>query len=108
MTADLCRRVGAAASLTGSIVSRGGRYVIGLETSSCSTGEPLIQEIAHVAGKEDVLAELKRMATAARIRLTALRASRALVTPQLVRAGVAIDLDSDRAKGNRLADLMAR
>jgi eukaryotic-like serine/threonine-protein kinase len=69
--AEACRRTGAVASLRGSLSPLAGRYVVGLEATSCATGEALITQMLSVDAKEQVLPGMRTMAAAVRNRLSA-------------------------------------
>jgi DNA-binding winged helix-turn-helix (wHTH) protein/TolA-binding protein len=66
---DLCQRTQSAAYLTGSIVSLGSQYVLGLKAVSCPTGDVLAEEQETAAGKERVLAALDQAASKLREKL---------------------------------------
>ena len=59
---EICERLGAKAMLTGSIASLGSRYVLGLKTTNCATGDAMYDQQAQSAGKEQVLNTLGEMA----------------------------------------------
>ena len=63
---DLCQRLGAKATLLGSIAPLGSAYVIGLEAQACESGDSLVREQAQAASKTEVLAAVG--AAAARLR----------------------------------------
>jgi DNA-binding winged helix-turn-helix (wHTH) protein/tetratricopeptide (TPR) repeat protein len=58
---EVCVRSGTAALLEGSIQNVGTRYVLGLRSTNCGTGDVLDQEQTEVARKEDVLEAITRM-----------------------------------------------
>ncbi|CAN5880539.1 hypothetical protein BH18ACI5_BH18ACI5_10760 [soil metagenome] len=66
---EICRRLGSAAVLDGSIASLGTHYVLGLRARACSTGDALAEEQVQAARKEDVLNALSQIATTFRTRL---------------------------------------
>ena len=66
---DLCRRVASKAIVSGSISRIGREYVIGLNATTCETGESLAREESRTSNKEDVLKSLESIATKLRLRL---------------------------------------
>ncbi|MGC1788242.1 MAG: protein kinase [Terriglobales bacterium] len=60
---ELCQRVDGAAELEGSIVSVGSEYVLGLEATSCGTGDSLAKVQVRTDKKEHVLQALDEGAT---------------------------------------------
>lgn len=60
---EICQRTASAAVVDGSITLLGTRYVLGLRARNCPSGDTLDQEQVQVAGKEDVLNALGRIAT---------------------------------------------
>jgi eukaryotic-like serine/threonine-protein kinase len=60
---EICQRTTSAAVLSGSIVSLGNQYVLGLEAVNCRTGDTLAEEQETADGKEQVLRALSRAAT---------------------------------------------
>jgi serine/threonine protein kinase len=68
LTREVCERTGGAAMLTGSIASLGTRYVIGLRTVSCSTGDTLDEQQVQSAKKEGVLDAVSDVASKFRAR----------------------------------------
>ena len=69
MARELCLRTGSKAIIAGSISSLGSQYVIGLNASGCRTGDPLAEEQAQAASKEQVLKGLSTAASALRAKL---------------------------------------
>jgi len=63
---EVCQRMGSKAVISGSIVSLGNAYVVGLNAINCATGDSLAREQAQAAGKEKVLDALG--SAAARLR----------------------------------------
>jgi predicted Ser/Thr protein kinase len=59
---DVCERVGAKATLAGSIASLGSTYVISLRAEGCANGETLDNQQAQVPAKDQVLNTLDEMA----------------------------------------------
>jgi eukaryotic-like serine/threonine-protein kinase len=57
---DLCQRTGGAAVFSGSISPLGSQYVVGLNATSCRTGEMLAQTQVQAERKEDVLKALDK------------------------------------------------
>jgi eukaryotic-like serine/threonine-protein kinase len=55
---EVCVRTGAKATIEGSIAPLGSAYVINLSANNCQSGEPLAQQQAQAASKEDVLNQL--------------------------------------------------
>ena len=66
---ELCIRAGGTAYVTGSIVSLGSEYVVGLKAVNCSTGATLAQEQVTANRKENVLNTVGNAATKLRARL---------------------------------------
>ncbi len=66
---ELCLRTGSKAIIAGSISSLGSQYVLGLNASGCRTGDPLAEEQAQAASKEQVLKALSTAASALRAKL---------------------------------------
>ncbi len=66
---ELCLRTGSKAIIAGSVSNLGTQYVIGLNASACSTGDPLAEQQAQANGKEDVLKALNQAASALRTKL---------------------------------------
>jgi Flp pilus assembly protein TadD/predicted Ser/Thr protein kinase len=66
---ELCQRVGSKAYLSGSIVSLGSQYVLGLKAVNCRTGDPLAEEQERAAGKEQVLAAMDKATAKLRAKL---------------------------------------
>ncbi len=66
---ELCLRTGSKAIIAGSVSNLGSQYVIGLNASSCHTGDPLAEEQVQATGKEDVLKALSKAASALRAKL---------------------------------------
>ena len=66
---DLCRRVASKAIVSGSISRIGREYVIGLNATTCETGESLARGESRTSNKEDVLKSLESIATKLRLRL---------------------------------------
>ncbi|MGE5243730.1 MAG: tetratricopeptide repeat protein [Betaproteobacteria bacterium] len=66
---DLCQRVGAKATVNGSIASLGRHYVIGLDALSCLSGETIATEQVEVSERERVLAALGSSVSTLRRRL---------------------------------------
>jgi tetratricopeptide (TPR) repeat protein len=62
---EVCQRIGAKATLTGSITELGSQYVIGLQAMNCNTGDVLAATQEQAAGKESAL----KMLDAAAVRL---------------------------------------
>jgi tetratricopeptide (TPR) repeat protein len=60
---EACERAGAAAVILGSVTPLGSRYVIGLQASSCASGDVIAREQVEVSSKDEVLAALGRAAT---------------------------------------------
>jgi eukaryotic-like serine/threonine-protein kinase len=58
VTREVCQRTGSKAMLTGSIVSLGSQYVIGLKAVNCYSGDVLAEAQEQVAAKEAVLKAL--------------------------------------------------
>ncbi|HEX8799851.1 MAG TPA: hypothetical protein VF772_14635 [Terriglobales bacterium] len=66
---ELCLRAGSKAYIGGSIANLGNKYVLGLKTASCQSGEMLAQEQVTASGKEKVLNALGDAAAKLRARL---------------------------------------
>ena len=66
---ELCQRVGAKATVEGSIASIGSSYVVTIGVHNCQTGEALAEQQAQAAAKEQVLGKLGEAVTALRRRL---------------------------------------
>jgi len=66
---ELCLRTGSKAIIAGSVSSLGSQYVIGLNASACSTGDPLAEQQSQANGKEEVLKALNQAASALRAKL---------------------------------------
>lgn len=66
---ELCVRTGSKAIVAGSISSLGSQYVLGLNASSCRTGDALAEQQAQAASKEQVLKALSTAASALRAKL---------------------------------------
>ena len=66
---EVCRREGAAVLLAGSIGMLGSRYVIGIETIACGSGETIARTLVEADRKERVLGALEQAATHIRQRL---------------------------------------
>ena len=66
---ELCQRVGARATVEGSIASLGTSYLLTLGVHNCQTGEAIAEQQAQAARKEDVIAKLGDAATGVRRRL---------------------------------------
>jgi DNA-binding winged helix-turn-helix (wHTH) protein/tetratricopeptide (TPR) repeat protein len=62
IASDLCQRTQSAAYLTGSIVSLGSQYVLGLKAVSCPSGDILAEEQETASGKEQILEGLDKAA----------------------------------------------
>ncbi len=60
---EVCERAGAAAVILGSVTPLGSRYVIGLQASSCASGDVIAREQVEVSSKDDVLEALGRAAS---------------------------------------------
>ena len=65
---ELCERNGSTAVVDGSIATLGRRYVLGLRTRACATGDVIHDEQAQAPTKEAVLDVLSRMAVRFRTR----------------------------------------
>jgi len=68
-TRELCQRVGSKAYVSGSIVSLGSQYVLGLKAVNCQNGDLLAEEQATATSKESVLDALGRAASKLRTEL---------------------------------------
>jgi DNA-binding winged helix-turn-helix (wHTH) protein/tetratricopeptide (TPR) repeat protein len=66
---EICRRIGSAAVLDGSISNLGSQYVIALRAVDCRSGDILDAEQVQAARKEDILSALSRIATNFRTRI---------------------------------------
>jgi tetratricopeptide (TPR) repeat protein len=66
---EVCARVGARAVLDGSIAILGSRYVLGLRTTNCSSGDIMVDQQEQSADKNHVLDALGAMATNLRTRM---------------------------------------
>ena len=60
---EVCQRAGSKAFISGSIVSLGNQYVIGLKATNCATGDSLAREQVRAADKDKVLDSLGTAAT---------------------------------------------
>jgi DNA-binding winged helix-turn-helix (wHTH) protein/tetratricopeptide (TPR) repeat protein len=69
VTREICMRTGSIAMLSGSIVSLGNQYVIGLKAINCETGDVLAQMQDQAADKEAVLKALDAEAVSMRGKL---------------------------------------
>jgi tetratricopeptide (TPR) repeat protein len=69
VTREVCLRTGSKAMLTGSIVSLGSQYVIGLKAVNCDTGDVLAEAQEQATGKETVLRALDAAAVSLRSKL---------------------------------------
>ena len=82
VTSEVCQRTGSKAMLTGSIVTLGSQYVIGLKAVNCNTGDLLAEAQQQAAGKEAVLKALNRAAVSLRGQLgESLRSVQKYATP---------------------------
>jgi serine/threonine protein kinase/tetratricopeptide (TPR) repeat protein len=66
---DVCQRLGSKVMVTGSIVSFGNQYVVGLKAVNCNTGDLLAEVQGQAAGKEAVLNALDKAAVSLRSKL---------------------------------------
>jgi eukaryotic-like serine/threonine-protein kinase len=66
---DVCIREGQKATLEGSIVALGSRYLIALQAVNCQTGETFAREEAEAADKEHVVEALGRATRSMRAKL---------------------------------------
>ncbi len=66
---QLCQRTGGKASLSGSIVTLGSQYVVGLQAVNCNTGDSLAEAQTQAANKEQVLKAVSDTADAVRQKL---------------------------------------
>ncbi len=66
---ELCQRVGAAATVNGSIAPIGNHYVIGLSTVNCATGDTIASEQVEAPSRESVLKVLDQAASSLRRKL---------------------------------------
>jgi tetratricopeptide (TPR) repeat protein len=66
---DLCLRTNSRAVIDGSVSKLGSEYVIGLDATSCDTGDSLTREQVQAIHKEDVLNALSRASTRLRKKL---------------------------------------
>ena len=69
MTRGVCQRTGSKAMLTGSIISLGNQYVIGLKAVNCDSGDVLAETQEQSASKESVLKTLGSAAVSLRAKL---------------------------------------
>src|SRR4029453_8058788 len=86
---EICQRRGIKALLVGTIVSLGRNYVITLEAVNSQTGEAIAHQQTEAEGKEQVLKELGRAATAMREHLGESLASIPKFDPPLEQATTA-------------------
>ena len=66
---ELCKRVGGAMTVEGSVSSIGSSYLVGLTARRCDTGDPVAHEQAEAKGKENVVGVLGKAAVRLRERL---------------------------------------
>lgn len=66
---EVCRRVGGAAMIEGSIAGVGSQYVLGLRAMDCSTSQTLAQVETTAKDKQEIDAALARLAATLRGRL---------------------------------------
>jgi tetratricopeptide (TPR) repeat protein len=66
---EICEREGVKAMLSGSVVSLGASYVVGLEAINCHTGDSLAREQSEAKSRERVLQALGQAASAIRAKL---------------------------------------
>jgi serine/threonine protein kinase/DNA-binding winged helix-turn-helix (wHTH) protein/tetratricopeptide (TPR) repeat protein len=66
---EVCQRIGSTAMLTGSIVTLGSQYIIGLKAVNCNTGDVLGEAQEQAAGKGAVLKALDAAAVTLRRKL---------------------------------------
>jgi len=66
---QLCQRLNAKATISGSITPLGSQYVIGLEAEDCQTGDTLAREQVECASREKVLDALGHATAALRSKL---------------------------------------
>jgi DNA-binding winged helix-turn-helix (wHTH) protein len=66
---QICRRLGAKAVLSGSLVALGRHYVIGIEAIGCRSGDVLVRDQLEVESKEAVLTGLGQAVSAIRRKL---------------------------------------
>ena len=66
---EVCQRTGSKAFLTGSIVSLGSHYVVGLEALGCRTGDTLAKAQSEAPDKEGVLKAVSKTASHVRTKL---------------------------------------
>jgi tetratricopeptide (TPR) repeat protein/predicted Ser/Thr protein kinase len=69
MAREICQRVGAKATVAGSIAQLGASYVLALEASNCSSGAVLSATQSQAASKDQVLAALNQSAVELRSKL---------------------------------------
>jgi hypothetical protein len=65
---EVCQRTFSAAIMEGSVARLGSKYVLGLRTTNCRTGEIIDDEQAQTSRKEDVLNVLGPLASKFRTR----------------------------------------
>lgn len=63
---EVCRREGAVLLLAGSIARLGSHYAVGLEATSCATGESIDRQLLEVGNKDEVLTAVGTAATRVR------------------------------------------
>jgi tetratricopeptide (TPR) repeat protein/predicted Ser/Thr protein kinase len=66
---ELCERVGAAATIDGTVAPLGSHYVIGLAATNCHTRETIASEQAEAASREQILRTLDQTAASLRRKL---------------------------------------
>jgi eukaryotic-like serine/threonine-protein kinase len=66
---DICIREGQKATLEGSIVALGSRYLIALQAANCQTGETFAREQTEATGKEHVVDALAKVTNSMRAKL---------------------------------------
>jgi len=66
---EICVRSGSKVVLKGSISKLGNEYLLGLNATTCATGDTLTQAQAETSSKEGVLKALGTLAAAVRIKL---------------------------------------
>jgi eukaryotic-like serine/threonine-protein kinase len=66
---EICQRVGATATIEGSIANLGNQYVLGLHAVNCRTGETLAQQQITAEGKQKVLSSVGDAASRLRSKL---------------------------------------
>src|SRR5262249_30122101 len=69
VASELCQRVGAKATVEGSIAAIGSSYVVTIGVHNCQTGEAIAEQQAQASAKEQVLGKLGEVVTALRRRL---------------------------------------